>query len=71
MTEEFKYILIGFGPDVNFAVTRGMNIFIMLMIVLIIVMSSFDTPASISFKDVTVSVTQNPTYNKQIICINN
>lgn len=55
-------MLIGFGPEVYFAVTSGIIIFTTNIPVLITVMSSFETPASTSSKYVTVSVTEKPTY---------
>lgn len=61
MAIDFKYMLIGFGPEVYFAVNSGISIFTTNIAVLITVILSFDTPASMSSKYVTVSVTQNPT----------
>jgi len=55
------YILIGFGPEVYLAITRGKMIFATNIDVFIIIMSSFDTPASISFNGDTLSVAANPT----------
>jgi hypothetical protein len=64
-------MLIGFGPEVYFADSNGKHIFIKHNAVLMIAMSSFDIPASISFKYVTLSVTENPTfYIKENECIN-
>lgn len=62
------YILIGFGPEVYLAITRGKIIFATNIDVFIIIMSSFDTPASISFNGDTLSVAANPTFytNKNI-----
>lgn len=61
MAVDFKYMLIGFGPEVYFAVTSGISILTTNIAVLITVMSAIDTPASTSSKYVTVSVTENPT----------
>lgn len=58
-------MLIGFGPEVCFAVTSGISTFIMHIAVVIIAMSSVDTPESRSFKYVTLSVTENPTFKIQ------
>lgn len=60
----FKYRLIGFGPEVCLAIMRGKIIFATYIDVFIIIMSSFDTPASISFKGDTLSVAANPTFYK-------
>lgn len=56
-------MLIGFVPEVYFDVINGIINFIKHIAVLMIAMSSFDTPASMSFKYVTFSVTENPTFN--------
>lgn len=69
MAVALKYMLIGFGPVVYFDAMRGINIFTTDMDVLIIAMSSFETPASMSFKDVTLSVTQNPILNADSIVV--
>lgn len=61
MPMDFKYMVIGFIPEVYLAVASGINIFTTNIAVLITVMSSFDTPASTSSKYVAVSVTENPT----------
>lgn len=56
-------MLIGFVPEVYFDVINGIINFIKHIAVLIIAMSSFDIPSSMSFKYVTFSVTENPTFN--------
>jgi len=61
MAVDFKYMFIGFGPEVYFAVTSGISILTTNIAVYMTVISSFDTPASTSSKYVTVSVTENPT----------
>lgn len=69
MAVAFKYILIGSGPVVYFDAMRGISIFTTDMDVMMIAMSSFDTPASMSFKDVTLSVTQNPILNADSVVV--
>jgi len=64
----FKYRLIGFGPEVCFAIVRGNIIFATNIDVFIIIMSSFDTPASISFKGDTLSVAANPIFLRTKKC---
>lgn len=59
----FKYRLIGFGPEVYCAKTTGMISFITDNVESTIVKSSFDTPASISFKVDTLSDAANPIFN--------
>lgn len=61
MAVDFKYMLIGFGPEVCFAAASGISILTTNIAVLITVMSAIDIPASTSSRYVTVSVTQNPT----------
>lgn len=58
----FKYRLIGFGPEVYLAITRGKIIFTTYIDIFKTIMSSFGTPASISFKFDTPSDAANPTY---------
>lgn len=52
----FRYTLIGFGPDVCFAMKRGINILIICLIESISTILSFGIPSSISLKVVTFSV---------------
>jgi len=56
----FRYKLIGFGPVVYLVMKIGRHIFRTNIAVVIIIMSSLDTPASISFKFVTDSDVDNP-----------
>lgn len=58
----FRYKLNGFGPEVYFAIINGIIIFTTYIAVLITIMSSFDTPASISFKVDILSVAANPIF---------
>lgn len=54
------YKFIGVEPDVNLVMVRGIKIFKILIIIAIIVISSLDTPTSISFKFVIASNAENP-----------
>lgn len=60
----FKYRLIGFGPEVYFPITNDIITFTPAITVSIIDRSSFDTPASMSFKVDTLSVTAYPIFDK-------
>lgn len=55
-----RYMLIGFGPDVYLATASGIIMLTTYIIVCIIIMSSLDTPSSISFKTERLSVAANP-----------
>lgn len=62
-----RNMLIGFGPEVYLAMTSGIIIFTKNIIVCIIIMLSFETPASMSFKIDTLSVAANPIFNINIL----
>lgn len=64
MGKTFRYTLIGFGPEVYFAKMNGIIMFTADITVSIIDMSSFDIPASMSFKVDTLSVAAYPIFNK-------
>lgn len=57
---KFRYALIGFVPEVYFDTTRGTTNFTKYNDIFIIIMSSLDTPASISLSFDTASVAANP-----------
>lgn len=57
-----RYMLIGFGPEVYLTAITGVIICITYIPVCIIIMLSFGTPASMSFKVTTLSVA-NPIFN--------
>lgn len=59
----FRNMLNGFGPEVYFPMASGMTDFTTNIAVCIIIMLSFDTPASMSFKVDTLSVAANPIFN--------
>jgi len=58
---KFRYALIGFVPEVYFDTTRGIINLTIYIDIVITIMSSFGTPASISFNFDTASVAENPT----------
>lgn len=60
----FRYMLNGFGPEVYFETTSGKIIFTPNMAVCIIIILSFGTPASMSFKIDTLSVAAYPILSK-------
>lgn len=60
----FKYTLIGFGPEVYFPIMNGRIKFTPDITESIIDMSSFDIPASISFKIDTLPVAAYPIFDK-------
>lgn len=60
MGAALRNMLIGFGPEVYFPTASGKIAFTTYMAVFIIIISSFDTPASISFRTDTLSVAAKP-----------
>lgn len=65
MGVKFRYTLIGFGPEVYFTAITGTIIFIAYIPVCIIIILSFGTPASMSFKITTLSVDAYPIFNNR------